>query len=463
MKSTTEAKPRNGTDGKPIPYMGQLSSKGKEQFHAREGVDPLSSAFERKTTIHAGMFGETIAQADIPARYADALAREHEGTCAAYLHIPFCETHCLYCGFYSAPYRDDRSGTYTDALIAELEMERDAPAVRSRPIQAVYFGGGTPTSLKAEDLYRLLRAVRDNLPLADDCEVTVEGRILNFGEDKMRACIDGGANRFSLGVQTFDTTLRRQLGRSCDQEEVRRTLTRLKKLSDAAVIIDLIYGLPGQTMDSWHDDIAACRDLGLDGADLYQLNVYPGGRLEKAIKNGSLPAAADIPGQSAFFAAGVAQMESYGMRRLSITHWSAHDRERNLYNPLMKSKSDCLAYGAGAGGMLGGVFFYTERDYKAYLAARSGGEKPVVMMTDPPANMEMVKTLTAQLERGSLDLDRTADAAGLDATALFTPLLQQWEKAGLLHMDGNRIELTLAGQFWQVNITQALIDWHKLN
>lgn len=449
-------------EGKPARFPEELTPEEKKQFFAREGVDPLSSAFDKKTTIHAGAFGTIIEKEDIKKRYAQIMETERNGPSAAYFHIPFCETHCLYCGFYSTPYREGRSEEYTDQLINELESERATIAVRSGPVNAVYFGGGTPTSLEPRDLRRLLEATRSTLPLAEDCEVTIEGRILNFTEEKMQACLEGGANRFSLGVQTFDTEIRQRQGRSCDREEVCRTLEKLRNLGNAAVIIDLIYGLPGQTMAGWKADIDTCKKLGLDGADLYQLNVYPGGKLDRAIKKGALPPAADLSRQSELFAAGVSKMESNGMRRLSITHWAGSNRERNIYNPLMKSKADCLAFGAGAGGMLGGVLYCMERNYKAYMESRSKGKKPVVMMSEPPANIAMVQSLTSQLERGALDLEQTSQTTGLDAAALFAPLLRQWEKAGLLQLEDAQATLTLAGQFWQVNITQSLINWHKL-
>jgi len=446
------------TDSKSI----ELTPEEKQQFFAKEGVDPLTSAFDSKKVIHAGMPGAAIPEEDIVERYTQLMESERSGQCAAYLHIPFCETHCLYCGFYTTPYREGRSKEYTDKLIAELESEKHLRAVQSSPINAVYFGGGTPTSLEPADLKRLLEAVRNNLPLADDCEITIEGRILNFTKEKMQACLDGGANRFSLGVQTFDTDIRLQQGRSCNREEVCNTLSTLKGLGECAVIIDLIYGLPGQTKDGWLSDIDTFIELGLDGVDLYKLNVFPGGRLARAIEKGTLPPAASLKEQAELFAAGVIKMQENNARRLSVTHWGTSDLERNIYNPLMKSKRDCLAFGAGAGGSINGVFYATDNDYKTYLNARENGEKPVVMMMEPPSNIEVVKTLTSQMEKGHLDLKKASQDTGSDMVTLLTPLLSQWERAGLLLLEDNNVTLTLAGEFWQAKLTQFLLNWHKL-
>ncbi len=137
---------------------------------------------------------------------------------SAYIHIPFCSTHCIYCGFFANPAPKNNMQAYAKALVRELEADRDLDLVQSHPVNAVYLGGGTPTALESNDLRQVLDTVRRCLPLANDCEITVEGRICDLTEEKIQACIKGGANRFSIGVQTFDTGIRTGLGRVADRE-----------------------------------------------------------------------------------------------------------------------------------------------------------------------------------------------------------------------------------------------------
>ena len=460
----------NGPHSAPDEVAGKinlvrLASRDPEptRYFARTGVDPLAEAFERKTVVHAGMSGHRLEGEQAQAAFERIADQKRTGKSTAYVHVPFCETHCLYCGFYTTAYRPRHSAPYTDAVLAEVRAEQDRPAVRDGAIHALYLGGGTPTSLDPADLKRLILGLRDSLPLANDCEITVEGRVHGFGQDKMTACMEAGANRFSLGVQTFNTGVRRAMGRIADRDEVVAALEALQGFDSAAVVIDLIYGLPGQSMELWEEDLRTFVDLGLDGCDLYQLNVFPGGKLDQALKNGTAAPAADIPMQSRMFRRGVERMTRHRMRRLSISHWGRTTRERNIYNPLMKSRANCLAYGPGAGGSLQGYFYFIQGNFEQYMAARAQDRKPVVMAMEPPVNATMVRSLTGQLETGFLDLDLTAAETDADAGALFAPLLEQWEQAGLLRRDGNQVELTLAGQFWQVNITQALIDWHQHN
>ena len=133
-----------------------------------------------------------------------------------YLHIPFCATHCTFCGFYQNRFNDDACAHYTDALIREIEMEADSVLHQSAPIHAVYFGGGTPSALSAHDLARIITTLREKLPLAPDCEITIEGRVLNFDAERIDACLDAGANRFSIGIQSFNSKIRKKMARTSD-------------------------------------------------------------------------------------------------------------------------------------------------------------------------------------------------------------------------------------------------------
>ena len=448
-----------------------------EQMHSNQAMyfatvsdTPLSSAFDRKVSVHAGMSGTPYAKETIPAIVEELRAKPRSGPAAAYVHLPYCESKCLYCGFFGGKYTEQAGATYVDALIGEIESEKNFPSVNSSPINALYLGGGTPTALQAPELSRLLRTLRNVLPLANDCEITVEGRINNFGAEKIEACLDAGANRFSLGVQSFQTGLRQRLGRIATKQEVINRLTELASYNQAAVIIDLIYGLPGQTLADWEEDIRTFLDLPLDGVDLYQLNIFPGNSLAKAIEAGKVPPVAPLDEQGQFFERGVQIMQEARARRLSMSHWGVSSRERNLYNPLAKSKADCLNYGAGAGGLLGGYFMYNRSNVEEYLQACKRGEKPTAMVVAPSEDLPVMRVILEQMEQCRLNLNdvsaglaQCADPARTkrDAHVLYAPLLENWKEAGLVTQVGPWVDLTLAGQFWQINLTQALIGWQR--
>ncbi|MCK4728333.1 MAG: heme anaerobic degradation radical SAM methyltransferase ChuW/HutW, partial [Desulfobacterales bacterium] len=335
------------------------------RFLANETGDPLHEAFDRKMTVHAMPQGESIRSERLPGLWADVMAAEDGLPIRTiYIHIPFCEGHCLFCGFYKNAYRSDLAEQYVEALIQEMELTSGTPFINAHPFQAVYFGGGTPTALPAESLIRLVSTVQTLFPLSNDCEITLEGRIYNFTKEKTEAALNAGINRFSLGVQTFDTRIRKRLGRKDPRGKVIETLTYLRDLGKAAAIIDLIYGLPGQSLEIWEDDIKTFLSLELDGCDLYQLNVFRGGPLEKAVAKGSLPGPATLKEQADYYVRGVELMKAAHYRRLSMTHWARISRERSLYNLFSRGRSECVPLGSGAGGWLRNYFFFVEADLK---------------------------------------------------------------------------------------------------
>lgn len=143
---------------------------------------------------------------------------------------------------------------YVQALLAELDfLQQQGVFAKQRP-EAVFFGGGTPSVLNPAQITALLNKIHSVASLADDCEVTFESSIYDLSADKLAACIAGGVNRFSFGVQAFDTHLRRSLGRLNAKEEVTAKLEEVAA-KDVKVIIDLIYGLNGQTQAMLLDDI----------------------------------------------------------------------------------------------------------------------------------------------------------------------------------------------------------------
>ena len=432
------------------------------RYFAREGVPPLSHAFEGKIAVHPGLGGGKVPSEEMGAHLDALLDQERRGKSVAYIHVPFCQTHCLYCGFYSTLYHAEDSRAYADALIAELELWRGRKAMESGPVHALYMGGGTPTALDGEDIRRILKAARAALPLANDCEVTVEGRLSNFDARKMEACLEGGANRFSLGVQSFHTDIRRSMGRLGSREDMIRGLELLMSYGQAAVIVDLIYGFPNQGMERWLEDIATAQSLKLDGADCYQLNVYRQTPLGQAIERGKMPPAADIPEQSAMFAAGVEAMTGAFYRRLFISHWARTSRERNLYNLYVKGAAHCLAFGPGAGGNLQGHFYINKHDYAAWMESVRAGVKPCAMIQRPRERHYLYRAIAEGMEQGWLDLADLETRFAVSVESICQPLLQQWRKTGLVELAEGRVVLTLAGQFWQVNLSQLLQEYLQL-
>ncbi len=421
--------------------------------------DPLTSAFEKKIATHPGGTATMVPPPEIGKKITEIRSSTRTGKSAAYIHIPFCETHCLYCGFYKKRYSSEESHSFADTLLAELKMWSDDPIQQTAPLHAVYLGGGTPTSIEAVDIGRILEGVQKYLPLANDCEITVEGRIQNFDSDKIKACIDNGANRFSLGVQTFDTKLRQSMRRLAKREHVIEKLSELRDLDQAVIVLDLIYGFPGQTKELWQHDIETLHQLELDGGDLYQLQIFPKTPLQLAIENGKMEDGLDVPTRARLYDYGCGLMETAQYRRLSVNHWARTSRERNIYNHLMRSPAHCLPFGPGAGGNLCGYSMMTQGDYDTWKKTVEKGQKPVKMLFKQGKHSLLEKTITGEFELLRINPTELGSKFDLDIANCLRPLLDQWTEAGLLSKDGEWLHLTRAGQFWQVNLSQLTLNY----
>lgn len=367
-----------------------------------------------------------------------------------YLHIPFCATHCTFCGFYQNPLKPDSTERYTDYLLRELSMEANSPLLQGGPIHAIYFGGGTPSSLSAQQLHLIISQLRKTLPLAPDCEITVEGRIFNFDDERIDACLEAGANRFSVGVQTFNTRIRQRMGRKADRDQAIRFLTDLASRDRAAVVCDLMFGLPHQTPETWQEDLAIVRQLPLDGVDLYALNLLPTTPLAKSVENNrvELPT---LTQQCDFYCSGADSLAQAGWHQLSNSHWARTTRERNLYNLLIKQGADCLALGSGAGGSLQGHAYMQHRSLDNYYRLIDSGQKPLMMMTQASGEHPWRAKLQSGIEVGRLDLSELV----ANPNPLM-PLIAQWHQCHLLKDNSFYLRLTDSGRFWASNMMQAL-------
>lgn len=370
-----------------------------------------------------------------------------------YIHIPFCATHCTFCGFYQNKYQEDKAATYAKALIEEIKMEADSPLHQSAPIHGVYFGGGTPSALAANDLYNIISTLRQHLPLTPDCEITIEGRVNGFDDNRIDACLDAGANRFSIGVQSFQSSLRKKMARLDDGKTTQQFIENLCSKDKAAVVCDLLFGLPGQTEKLWANDLEIARDIGLDGVDLYALNILPNTALGKAIANGRTQVASPAE-RCDFYLQGFDFMQQNGWRCLSNSHFAKDTRERNLYNLLIKQGADCLAIGSGAGGSLNGYSWMVERNLQNWHASIEQKKKPLMMMSKPGSTQYQWRhQLQAGIETARIDLTQFTSQA-----EIFKPLIQQWHQAGLLINDSTCLLLTPAGRYWASNMLGALQD-----
>jgi oxygen-independent coproporphyrinogen-3 oxidase len=418
---------------------------------------PLQEAFPTKRVLHGDVRGGMLERGEWAVRWQAALEQPESGEKrSAYIHIPFCQRKCLYCGFFQNFCQEELETAYIDHLVAELKMNAGRPYLAA-PVNAVFIGGGTPSCLSPANAGRLLKAIRAYLPLANDCELTLEGRIHDLVPAKMESWLENGVNRISLGVQSFNTKVRQAVGRLDDRDTILERLAVLSGYNQATVILDLIYGLPYQTTEVWLEDIAALKTAAVDGWDLYQLNVYENSALKKEIEAGRLPAAAAIRDQAELFAAAHRELLRWPVTQISVCHWAKTSRERNMYNIMAQQGHTMLPFGAGAGGKAGGFSLMQERDVKRYMQRIDIGEKPIMMMMAAHASANLHDAVKNQIKLGYLDINQLAAQFDPRISELDV-LLALWEEKGLVIREPGIARLTVPGQFWYVNLTQSVLE-----
>jgi len=358
-----------------------------------------------------GLMGYPAAEEPDPAgAWTRAVSRPpREAT--LYIHIPFCRSRCSFCPFYRGGADEREWRSYVTLL--EKELRQTAPLFAGTVISTVYFGGGTPSDLQPEAISCLLRTLKSCYHLANDCEITLESRIDGFDGERIAAALENGVNRFSLGVQTFDTELRRALDRKSVRETVLELIGRLTGSGQASVAADILYGLPGQTPESLLRDLdTAVKETALSGISFYRLHLHERLPLAEKIRRNLLPG---VPGEEEcfeLFSLCEERLKEAGAKRLSFKHFSLHPRERDLHNELCAWKSPCVPFGIGAGGRLGFWRFKQTGEFEVYRRLTEAGEKPLASAGKFPADHAAGSRIAGQLNcRMNCDPGYTAAAA----------------------------------------------------
>lgn len=186
-----------------------------------------------------------------------------------YIHIPFCIRKCLYCDFFSVPYDESLAKAYIDTLCKELILKKDY----AKSLKSIYIGGGTPSLLPDECFIQLFRCFRDNFHLSSSPEITVEANPGTVNESTITTLLSLSVNRLSIGIQSFHNDELRTLGRIHTSDNALQTVELIRRAGMGNFSIDLIYGIPGQTMDSWLQSISETIRLSPTHISTYELTL----------------------------------------------------------------------------------------------------------------------------------------------------------------------------------------------
>lgn len=202
-----------------------------------------------------------------------------------YIHVPFCKTRCIYCDFFTRTDMGQKT-PYIESLCREIELRADY--LGGEPIDTIYFGGGTPSQLSPDNLKSVLDAVYSCFPVNKKAEITLEANPDDLSEKYLNSLIELGFNRLSMGVQSFDDDLLHFLNRRHSAQKAIQAVQAAQKAGFSNISIDLMYGLPGQTISVWHNTLEIAAQLQVQHISSYHLIYEEGTKLYKLFNEGAI-------------------------------------------------------------------------------------------------------------------------------------------------------------------------------
>ena len=369
-----------------------------------------------------------------------------------YVHIPFCIAKCGYCDFNSYALdtllekghaAEDWARRYADALIEETKNRVEQFSLKGREVATVFFGGGTPSLFPAEETRRVLDFIAASFDLGPDCEITLEANPGAAEAERFGALREAGVNRISIGVQTFDDAALIRLDRVHTGGDAERAFRSARAAGFANVSLDLMFGIPHQTIEAAARDIERALDLGPEHLSAYELTIEPGTAFHARQARGELNGLPDEETALRMWEMRDTALAEAGYERYEISNF-AKPGFACRHNLNYWRRGDYLGLGAGAHSLMEGERFWNHARPDVYTQSAS----------DPTANSERVdepeKALGEALMLGlrvkeGVSLARIAQECGADPEDAFGELFRELENASLVARENGRLLLSEKG------------------
>ena len=373
---------------------------------------------------------------------------------SAYLHIPFCEHICHYCDFNKVFLKGQPVDEYLKALDQEIRMTVNQ--FPSGNLETIFVGGGTPTSLNEQQLYRFCDSINRNLPKSETMEFTFEANPGDLTKEKLEILKDAGVNRLSLGVQTFNEELLKKIGRVHKAKDVYQTIDNAKKIGFENISIDLIFSLPTQTIRDFKESLTEAFSLDITHYSAYSLIIEPKTVFYNLLKKGKLPS----PGEdveAAMYELLMEEMEKHGFSQYEISNFSKPGFE-SRHNLTYWNNESYYGFGAGAHSYLNGVRRSNTGPLKRYMDQIISGELPVIdeHQTTKVEQMEEEMFLGLRKTRG-VSVPHFMEKFAVDPQQLFEQEIAELTNKQWLEVEKNHIFLTKKGRLLGNEVFQAFL------
>jgi oxygen-independent coproporphyrinogen-3 oxidase len=359
--------------------------------------------------------------------------------------IPFCEGKCNFC-YFPVDCRKQNIKPYISALRKALTAYAKSNYVQSSVFNELYIGGGSPTVLENEQIIDLLRFCKDEFNLSEKCFTKFTACTNNLTENKIALLASKGVNQLDIGIQTFNETLRRNLAMRDTGTEAIGKLKEARKRG-LMLSIDLLYNLPGQTLEQWREDLKQALDLQVESVDCYPLDLYSGTPLSDKINHGELPSNHNVEKEFELY------LEAYNLFKKNGYHPSCHNRFSRIKEDSEKPSSEVI--GTGAGFFMGhlGSFQYSDKEnIEEYILAAQNGMLPLARLAKLSNTDEMKKAMMLIYIRVPVEREEFWNQFGKFPEEAFPKAIGTLKQKGLIDDRDGRIALTEKGDPWRFNI-----------
>ena len=361
-----------------------------------------------------------------------------------YVHIPFCLRKCRYCDFLSFECQDEKAlDQYADALLREINTRYEEWPYKV--VDSIYIGGGTPSILPADDMRRIMEGIKDNFTVLDDCEITIEANPATLDDQKLSTYLESGINRISIGTQSFDNSILNLLGRVHDKNDALNAVRMAKKAGFDNVNVDMMFGIPGQTLKMWRDSLRQCIFLRPQHISLYSLQIEEGTQFYTMVQNGTLEPTPDRIDRTMYHDA-IDMMEQAGYHHYEISNAALPGFE-SRHNLKYWSYKEYLGLGPGASSFIGGHRFKNTSsvlEYLKYIKAGLPPVKPEDVESYTPREEMGVYVFTALRKTEGFDIRDFEQHFNYDFFDVYDPMIIT-RLRGLIEMDGFVMKLTKKG------------------
>jgi coproporphyrinogen III oxidase-like Fe-S oxidoreductase len=360
--------------------------------------------------------------------------------------LPFCEGKCAFC-YFTVSCEKQNLAPYITALKSALSQYAEKRYIKSSVFSEIYVGGGSPSVISNTQIGDLLDFCRSTFNVSPDHRTKFTACTDGLSEDKIRAFHSNHVDQLDVGIQTFDDSLRKILMLRDSSQNVERKLKSIKK-QGLAVSIDLLYNLPGQTIEQWKADIRHALELEVESVDCYPLDLYPETILAKRIESGELPALGDASIELEMY------LEAYKCFMDEGYRPTCHNRFSRVKEDFEKPSSEVV--GTGAGFFMGHIdrFIYSDiEDVEAYISRVKNKIFPIARLTKISKEDEMKKAMMLVYARVPVDRLQFKAEFGRFPEEVFPDEIDKLKNQGLIEERNGKIQLTEKGDPWRFNIS----------